>query len=794
MSARIAAIAAGTLASFVAAQVPDLYHPDAYREIRLTFTQANWWQQLLTNYAPEINIAADMVVDNVTYRSVGVRFRGNTSYTQLPPGSEKKCFNIELDAFTPGQDLYGYTHLNLNNGFHDPTFLREFLGYWIVRQHGLAPKANFVKLYLNNVYWGVYINVQQPNKDMMKDWFRSNDGNRYRGFPTSGSFANGRCALTWLGSTVSTYLAAYQAKQGDGTDLMQCCNVLNNTPPAQLQAALPAIFSFDTFYRYAACMNVMTNTDSYIGTGKDHFLYRDEIHGAFHVFPFDLNETLAGSSSLSPTYNNTSAAAPAYSKTLTFPDWNRRYFSHYRSVFEDTVNWNTLGPIVARYHGMIAADVAADTKKIYTTQAFTDNLTLSVSTPTGTVPGLRTLIDARYNFLRAHAMFAGARPTLSSLAHAPAAPRATDPVTVTVQASANATAVTLFRRHSGPFVATAMFDDGQNGDGGPNDGTWGVIVPPTGPGTVVDYYVEAVNGTANTACYLPRNAEWQAPSWRVAWPTGTSPIRINEFVAVNVNGIVDENNQHEDWLELYNSSNQPVNVGGMYLTDNLAQSTKWAIPANTTIPANGTLLVWADEDGTQGPYHASFKLAAAGEELALFAPDGTTLLEHLVFGYQQADVATGRLFDGLEPWVTLPVPTPRTPNQPTTMGSRRYSALFAADHRLELALTGPPRINTTPTLDAAGGAPAGAAFLLLAPLPGYIDLAPFGLPPLKLLVDPASMVGLAAPAFDGQGRLQLPLPVPNDPGIVGALVYLQVFGAGAGGLAASNGVEILVGN
>ena len=257
------AIAAGVILSLapLAAQVPDLYDPDAYRSVYLQFNQANWWQQLEQNYAPEIEIPADMTVDSVVYPGVGVRFRGNTSYTWLPTGCQKKSFNISVDFTQPGLDLYGYDHLNLNNGFHDPTFLREFLTYMVCRRHGCAPKANFVKLYLNNQYWGVYINVQQPNKDWAKEWFRSNNGTRYRGYPTSGMFNNGRCCFTWLGSTVSLYLAAYQAKSGDGTDLMNLCNVLNNTPSAQLQAALPAVFNLDQFYRYAACMNIMTQTD-----------------------------------------------------------------------------------------------------------------------------------------------------------------------------------------------------------------------------------------------------------------------------------------------------------------------------------------------------------------------------------------------------------------------------------------------------------------------------------------------------------------------------------------------------
>ena len=788
------AAAAGVLFPALAtSQVPDLYDPAVYREFRLTFAQANWWTLLLQNYAPEIDIPADFTVDGKVYKNVGVRFRGNTSYTQLPPGSEKKCFNIQLDSFVAGQDIYGYDHLNLNNGFHDPSFMREFLGYWVCRRHGLAPKANFVKLYLNNVYWGVYLNVQQPNKDMMKEWFRSNDGNRYRGFPTSGTFGGGRCALTWLGSVVSSYLSAYQAKQGDGTDLMQLCNVLNNTPSAQLQATLPAIFSVDQFYRYAACMNVMTNTDSYIGSGKDHFVYHDEIYGAFHMFPFDLNETLAGSTTLSPTYNNTTATYPAFAKTLVFADWNQRYLAHYRSVFQDTVNWNHLGPIVTKYHTMIAADVAADTKKIYTTQQFHDNLTLTVSTANGNIPGLKPLIDARYAFLSGHALFQAPRPTLANLKHAPAVPTPVDPVTVTAQVSSNAATVQLWYRAVGPFVSTPMFDDGQHGDGQAGDGVWGVVLAPAAPGSLVDYYVDA-RTAAGTTSYEPSTAELRAPYFRVEWPTGNSPIKINEFVAQNLTGIVDENNQHEDWLELYNSSNQPVVVGGMYLTDNQIQATKWLIPSGTTIPAYGTLLVWCDEDGLQGPMHANFKLSTSGEELALFATDGKTRLDYFAFGLQQPDVATGRFYDADLPWVSLPAPTPRAANQLQVAGARAYTALLATNHSVAFGITGTPKIGTAPQLDASNGPAAGTALVLLAVRAATIDLSGLGLGARTLLLDPVTLVPLGTTLFDAQGACSLPLAIPNDPGLTGGRVCLQVFGAGSSGLVAGNALELLIGN
>ncbi|MCU0381542.1 MAG: chitobiase/beta-hexosaminidase C-terminal domain-containing protein, partial [Chitinophagaceae bacterium] len=57
-------------------------------------------------------------------------------------------------------------------------------------------------------------------------------------------------------------------------------------------------------------------------------------------------------------------------------------------------------------------------------------------------------------------------------------------------------------------------------------------------------------------------------------------LKINEFLATNTNTIQDEFGVYEDWIEIYNSGTQPVNIGGMYITDNLSNPTLFRIPDN----------------------------------------------------------------------------------------------------------------------------------------------------------------------------------------------------------------------
>ena len=124
-------------------------------------------------------------------------------------------------------------------------------------------------------------------------------------------------------------------------------------------------------------------------------------------------------------------------------------------------------------------------------------------------------------------------------------------------------------------------------------------------------------------------------------------VVINEFLANNNTGIVDQDNDHSDWIELRNTGASSVNVSGWYLTDDAANLTKWQIPTTTTIPANGYLLVYASAKnravaGQQ--LHTNFHLDGdLGEYLALVQSNGTTIADsYNPFPPQDPDISYGR--------------------------------------------------------------------------------------------------------------------------------------------------------
>ena len=148
---------------------------------------------------------------------------------------------------------------------------------------------------------------------------------------------------------------------------------------------------------------------------------------------------------------------------------------------------------------------------------------------------------------------------------------------------------------------------------------------------------------------------------------GAQTLYINEFLASNDSCLADEYGEYDDWIEIYNPGSTPVDIGGMYITDDLTDPTKWQIPTTapdtTTIPAGGFLLLWADKQPEQGVVHVNIKLSSGGEQIGLFAPDGITPIDTLTFPAQITDTSSGRLPDGSNNWVTFNNPSPRYTNR-----------------------------------------------------------------------------------------------------------------------------------
>ena len=156
-----------------------LYDPTTLRTIFLQFENTEWERELADFNNTDVEVPASLMLDGVTYRDVGVHFRGMSSFMMVPEGS-KRSLNLSIDYVHETQRLLGYRTLNLLNANGDPTFLRPVLYTEIAKRYVPTPSANYIRVVINGEYWGVYVNAQQFNADFTREWFASTKGARWK--------------------------------------------------------------------------------------------------------------------------------------------------------------------------------------------------------------------------------------------------------------------------------------------------------------------------------------------------------------------------------------------------------------------------------------------------------------------------------------------------------------------------------------------------------------------------------------------------------------------------------------
>ncbi len=167
----------------------------------------------------------------------------------------------------------------------------------------------------------------------------------------------------------------------------------------------------------------------------------------------------------------------------------------------------------------------------------------------------------------------------------------------------------------------------------------------------------ADNFTSGVPATIIIEAEVPAPTELV------TDIYINE-ISPNGTDFTDEHGGYEDWIEIYNDGDSPVSLGGLYLTDNIDDLTKWQISSIQPVPANGHLTIFADEETYLGGLHADFKLSDDGETLALVQAIGNQLIiiDSISYGPVPFKASAGRSSDGAADWVIFGEQTPEAPN------------------------------------------------------------------------------------------------------------------------------------
>ncbi len=151
-------------------------------------------------------------------------------------------------------------------------------------------------------------------------------------------------------------------------------------------------------------------------------------------------------------------------------------------------------------------------------------------------------------------------------------------------------------------------------------------------------------------------------------------IVINEYSCSNGNTLINSFGEYDDWIELYNPTASSFNIGNYFLSDNIANPTKWQIPAGTTISANGfiTFLASGRNIITGSELHTNFKLTQTSNETIVLADIGGVIIDQITSVPSLINNSRGRTTNGAATWSIFSTPSPSSTNG---IGFNSYSTI-----------------------------------------------------------------------------------------------------------------------
>ena len=645
------------------------YDLNTIQKIELYFTQSNWDYQLDTaKIGADGYIMAQWVkINGVEFDSVGVKFKGNSSYdsTYL-----KNPYHISLSKYK-SQSYQSLTNIKLSNCFADPSMIREVLSYNILKNYMDCSRSNFAQLYVNGNYVGLYSNVEDIDKQFCSDHFFTSSNTVIKSNPLNPG-PSSKSNLKYIASADSSaYFNLYEINSTYGwNDLKDLCDSVTNHP-----TTLNTVLDIDKTLWMFAFDNVTVNLDSYCGVFAQNYYMCKDNNNIFNPVVWDLNMSLGGfpyegyGNSSMGTLTVTNMQQLPLSLHSTDPYWplindimsnamyKRMFIAHAKTMNNEMFVTNYYQTLASQMIPVIDTAVQSDSNKFFSYAQFQTALNTNTLFDSQTIPGINTLMSTRATYLQATTEFNYAQPVISVVSSSDTAPNINGTVTITAHVTnTNTSAVYLYFRFnsSEEFSQALMYDDGLHNDTLAGDNIYGVSLTMDSP--TLQYYVYAENNSAGI--FSPQRAAFQYYTLAANIPVATiGQVVINEFMAKNTSGTANESGVYADWIELYNTTSIGLNLTGLYLTDNFTNPTKFAFPSNSLIQPNSYMIIWCDDGVSTSTYiHANFKLAESGEQIMLSNGNGG-VLDSITFGVQTADVSMGRCPDGSGAFIAMPTPT-----------------------------------------------------------------------------------------------------------------------------------------
>lgn len=510
--ANLLTILSATIFAQNTTQEADFYDINSIQEIRLEFEQDNWASVLdsMRLYGNG-SMLGKATIAGKKYENVGIRYRGSKSFTT---GGKRNAFNIKMNLVDSTQSHTGYKTIKLSNALRDPSMVREVLSYKIARDYMAAPKANYAKLYVNNDYVGLYVNIEAINDDFLETHFGSSENTFIKCMPNTldpekpiEGCKNKIYASLEYEPNAQCYTQNYELKSEKGwDDLIGLTKTLNEQP-----SEIHKVLDVDQTLWMLAFNNVLVNLSSYSGkNSQNYYLYKGN-DGKFRPIIWDLNLSFGslkntGSGSdlrlsqlqkLDPLLHINNVQKPLISQLLKNEFYKKVYLSHLKTIVADHFVNESYKETATKLQKMITNDFWSDKNKFYKHSDFLNSLNKTIG-KRSKIPGIVELMSKRARYLKKHPEVAIFLPEIDQIDVVKREQFSNEKITnfnVQAKVKRGAKRAILHYRfdESQPYEKVFMEDSGKNGDKKAKDNIFTSIVNPKGKSTSMQYYIVVEN-------------------------------------------------------------------------------------------------------------------------------------------------------------------------------------------------------------------------------------------------------------------------------------------------------------
>ena len=507
-----------------------LFDEDSLRTIDLEFYMQDYHSYLVNAwfYNPSERIPARLILNGVLYDSVGVRYKGNSTFC-LPNDvfSPKVPYNIDMNYFVGGQKLLDYKKVKLANAWMDATFVKQIVSSNIYRRYLPTGESNLVRLNVQGNYVGLYVNDESINKQFLDKHFDEKSGPLFKcdNIDRFCDTANAPSAmppnLYYMGDDSTSYYNSYDIKSDYGWK--EFINLMK-TIDLDFQN-IDSVLNVDrTLWAFAA-NQVIANLDCYNTYYIHNYYMYQTKDGLFRMIPWDLDNSFVGAIMGWDYWNPSNVyeydpyytggpytgpsgtpqpweARPLLFKLLNDPHYRKIYSAHMRTIIEESLDTAQIRANIDNLQSLAYNAASQDNNKVFTMNEYYNNTESAIwAAFNWGFGGILSTVNERKQFLLNHPEISLMPPQISNVY--------VNNGLVTAEVF-NANSVEIMAttsEYNSKFNSFSMFDDGTNGDLLANDGIYTADLPYQFSGFDVKFYIRSENDDAIKLS--PQRAEYE---------------------------------------------------------------------------------------------------------------------------------------------------------------------------------------------------------------------------------------------------------------------------------------------